>query len=221
MDRVKGEDQKKNRARRIIQSLQRSRPDAVVELDHSNPFELLVATILSAQCTDERVNQVTPGLFGCYPSPEAMAKANPRKVEKLIQSTGFFRNKAKSLIRCSQRLVVAFHGQVPRTMEELTTLPGIGRKTANVLLGACFHQPAIVVDTHVKRVATRLRLTESTDPTPIEYDLQTLWPKTDWTKAAQQLLLHGRYVCMARKPKCDQCVIFRDCPWDGKPVVVH
>lgn len=221
MKMAEGEKGVKTRARRIIKTLQEARPDAVVELDHSNPFQLVVATILSAQCTDERVNKVTPGVFARYSTPEALAQAQPRELETLIQSTGFFRNKAQSLIRCSQRLVEEYRGQVPQTMEELTTLPGIGRKTANVLLGACFSQPAVVVDTHVKRVANRLHLTESSDPTQIEFDLQALWPKADWTKGAQQLLLHGRYVCLARKPKCDQCVIFQDCLWEGKPVVVH
>lgn len=208
-----------DRARRIIRKLKQSNPEAEVELDYSNAFELLVATILSAQCTDDRVNSVTPTVFARYENAQALAQANPRELEQIIRSTGFYRNKAQNLIRCSQRLVEAYKGQVPNTMEELTTLPGIGRKTANVLLGACFKQPAIVVDTHVKRVANRLGLTTSSDPTQIEYDLQALLPAKDWTDGAQCLLLHGRYVCVARKPKCRQCVIYQDCSWEGKQAV--
>jgi len=191
-------------------------PQAVVELEYRSPFELLVATILSAQCTDERVNSVTPTLFAIFSDPEQLAKAIPVKLEAIIRSTGFFRSKANSLIRCSQDLVDRFGGKVPETMEELTSLPGIGRKTANVILGACFQKPGIIVDTHVKRVANRLRFTTSTDPTTIEEDLQTLWPQKDWSGGSQRLLLHGRYVCMARSPKCESCVIYADCPWKGK-----
>jgi len=191
-------------------------PEAIVELQHRTPFELLVATILSAQCTDERVNSVTPALFAKYPGPQELAKAKPTELETLIRPTGFFRSKAKSLIQCSQALVQQFKGSVPKTMEEFTSLPGIGRKTANVILGACFHKPAIIVDTHVKRVANRLQLTASADPTTIEHDLQALLPQKDWTDGSQRILLHGRYVCVARKPKCGSCVIYDDCPWEGK-----
>lgn len=208
-----------DRARRIIKKLKRVNPAGGVELDHTNAFELLVATILSAQCTDERVNRVTPSLFARYANATALSQANLSELEGIIHSTGFYRNKAKNLIRCSQQLVEDYNSHVPSTMEALITLSGIGRKTANVLLGACFKQPAIVVDTHVKRVANRLELTTSSDPTHIEYDLQALLPSKEWTDGAQRLLLHGRYVCVARKPKCDQCVIYLDCTWEGKPAV--
>lgn len=206
----------KSRARRILQKLKRSRPLAMVELQYRNPYQLLVATVLSAQCTDERVNRVTPELFRTYPSPSELAKADLHHLEHLIRTTGFFRSKAKHLIACANQLLVRFHGQVPATMEALKTLPGIGRKTANVLLGACFGKPAVVVDTHVKRVANRLQCTTSSDPARIEADLQALFPSTEWTEGSQQLLLHGRYVCLARKPKCHQCVLYEECSWKGK-----
>jgi len=206
----------KARARRIISTLKRTMSEAVVELQHRTPFELLVATILSAQCTDERVNGVTPTLFEKYPGPQQLSKAKPAELETIIRSTGFFRNKAKSLMHCSQALVHQFDGKVPDTMEELTSLPGIGRKTANVILGACFQKPGIIVDTHVKRVANRLHLTAYADPTKIEYDLQALLPQKDWTGGSQRLLLHGRYVCVARTPKCESCVIYSACEWKGK-----
>lgn len=204
------------RARRILKRLRTQGTNAPVELSYTTPFELLVATILSAQCTDERVNRVTPGLFAAYPGPRELAGASQAKLEVLIKSTGFYRNKAQHLVKCSQALVSQFQGAVPKTMDELTSLPGIGRKTANVLRGACFHVPAIVVDTHVKRVAQRLRLTRNTDPTKIEFDLQAVWPARDWTEGSQRILLHGRYVCLARKPQCSGCVLYEDCPWEGK-----
>jgi endonuclease III len=206
----------KERARRIIATLKRTLPEAIVELQHRTPFELLVATILSAQCTDERVNGVTPALFAKYPGPQQLAKAKPADLEAIIRPTGFYRSKAKSLIHCSQGLVEQFNGKVPDTMEELTSLTGIGRKTANVILGTCFQKPGIIVDTHVKRIANRLYLTTSSDPTIIEYDLQALLPRKDWTGGSQRLLLHGRYVCVARKPKCKICAISADCHWSGK-----
>ncbi len=206
----------KERVRRIISTLKRTMREAVVELQHRTPFELLVATILSAQCTDERVNGVTPALFARYPSPRELGGAKLVELENIIRPTGFFRSKANSLIRCSQALLMHFEGTVPETMEELTSLPGIGRKTANVMLGTCFHKPAIIVDTHVKRVANRLQFTGSADPTKIEFDLQGLLPQKDWTGGSQRILLHGRYVCVARKPKCESCVIYNDCAWEGK-----
>ena len=204
------------RARRILKRLRTQGTNAPVELSHTNPFELLVATILSAQCTDERVNRVTPALFAVYPGARELAGASQAKLEALIKSTGFYRNKAQHLVKCSQALVSEFGGNVPKTMEELTSLPGIGRKTANVVLGACFRVPAIVVDTHVKRVAQRLHLTRNTDPTKIEFDLQAVWPAKDWTDGSQRILLHGRYVCLARKPQCAGCVLSADCSWEGK-----
>jgi len=201
---------------RIAAQLRRVIATAKVELTHRSPWELLVATILSAQCTDQRVNQVTPGLFTRYPSPQDLAKARQLELESLIKSTGFYKNKAKSLIGCAQAISTRFHGRVPATMEELTTIPGVGRKTANVLLGAAFRKPAIVVDTHVKRVAFRLAFTRSENPDHIERDLQRLYPQDEWTAVSQRLLLHGRYTCLARRPRCPQCSIYDDCDWKGK-----
>ncbi len=206
----------KKRFRRILQTLRRSIPDAKVALDSSNPLELLVATILSAQCTDERVNQVTPKLFARYRTAEDFANADQAELESLIRSTGFFKSKARNLIGCGKTLVARFKGGIPASMEELTTLPGVGRKTANVILGSYFQKPAVVVDTHVKRVANRLDLTNSQDPTTIEEDLQALMPPAQWTIGAQRLLLHGRHVCQARTPQCDRCLLYLDCEWEGK-----
>lgn len=205
-----------SRVRRILGTLQQSIPAAKVELDHRTAWELLVATILSAQCTDQRVNQVTPELFRRYRCPSDYAQAHLADLEALIRSTGFFKSKAKHLVACGQAVTEQFHGQVPATMEELTTLPGVGRKTANVILGNAFGKPGIVVDTHVKRVSKRLGLTTSDDPERIEQDLQQLIPESQWTSASQRLLLHGRYVCLARTPHCAQCVISSLCHWKGK-----
>ncbi len=205
-----------DRPAQIAANLRRAMPVARVELTHRSPWELLVATILSAQCTDQRVNQVTPTLFGRYPTPHAMAKVTSTELEALIRSTGFYKSKAKNLIACAQAVSEQFNGRVPDTMEELTSLPGVGRKTANVLLGTVFGKPAIVVDTHVRRVANRLALTHSSDPEQIERDLQSVYPQTQWTDASQRLLLHGRYVCLARKPRCLVCPIYEVCEWEGK-----
>ncbi|MDH5562850.1 MAG: endonuclease III [Nitrospirota bacterium] len=201
---------------RILEHLQKSIPDPRVALDSSNPLELLVATILSAQCTDERVNQVTPNLFARYRTAEDFAKADQAELEALIKSTGFYKSKARHLIGCGKTLVAKFQGQVPGTMDALTTLPGVGRKTANVLLGSYFGKPAVVVDTHVKRVANRLDLTSSQDPTRIEEDLQSLMPPSQWTMGTQRLLLHGRHVCQARMPNCDRCSLYDECAFEGK-----
>ncbi len=206
----------KARAQRIVRKLTQSRPKAVVELDYHTPFELLVATILSAQCTDERVNKVTPRLFQEYPGPEQLAKAKKSELETIIYSTGFFKSKARHLIACSRCLIDQYQGVVPEKLEDLTILPGIGRKTANVIVGGWFGKPAVVVDTHVKRVANRLKLTKSSDPTKIEQDLQQLLPRSQWTGGSQRLFLHGRYVCLARSPKCDRCVLYEDCHWERK-----
>ena len=205
-----------DRPGQIAMSLHRAMPMARVELTHRSPWELLVATILSAQCTDQRVNQVTPALFKRYPTPQAMTKAMPTELEALIRSTGFYKNKAKNLIGCAQAITAQFKGHVPDTMEKLTSIPGVGRKTANVLLGAAFGKPAVVVDTHVRRVANRLALTHSSDPEQIERDLQSAYPQTQWTDVSQRLLLHGRYVCLARKPRCLVCPIYDVCKWEGK-----
>jgi endonuclease-3 len=191
-------------------------PSPKMELGHRSPWELLVATILSAQCTDQRVNQVTPPLFRRYQRPAELAAANLPELEQLIRSTGFFKNKAKHLIASSKAVTERFGEQVPQTMDELITLPGVGRKTANVMLGTAFGQPSIVVDTHVKRVAKRLGLTRSDNPDCVEQDLQQLVPKSQWTAFSQRVLLHGRYVCLARKPQCRTCSLYRHCPWKEK-----
>src|SRR6185503_16779759 len=204
---------RKTRARRIVKRLRAGYSDATSALHHGSALELLVATILSAQCTDERVNQVTPPLFREYPDARAYATADTSRLEKRIHSTGFFRNKAKSLIGLGSALVERHGGNVPDTMEDLVKLPGVGRKTANVVLGTWFGKPAIPVDTHVIRVAGRLALTKSDDPVVIERDLQALLPESDWTFASHALILHGRKVCAARKPHCPLCVLLPDCPW--------
>ncbi len=192
-------------------------PTAQMELTHRTPWELLVATILSAQCTDQRVNQVTPALFKRYRTPLEFARAKPEELEPLIRTTGFYKSKAKNLVACGRAVSERFNGQVPSTMEELISIPGVGRKTANVVLGTAFAKPAVVVDTHVKRVANRLDLTRSNDPERIEDDLQRLFPREQWTGVSQRLLLHGRYVCLARRPKCEACALAEVCRWKGKP----
>jgi endonuclease-3 len=207
---------RQQRLRVIAKALQDTMPTPKMELDHQSPWELLVATILSAQCTDQRVNQVTPLLFRRYQGPAALAAANLPEVEQLIHSTGFFKNKAKHLVACGKAVTERFNEQVPHTMEHLITLPGVGRKTANVILGNAFGQPGIVVDTHVKRVAKRLGLTRSDNPDHVEEDLQQLMPRSQWTAVSQRLLLHGRYTCLARKPLCRTCPIYRHCPWKEK-----
>ena len=204
------------RLREIANILKRTMETPKMELDYRSSWELLVSTILSAQCTDQRVNQVTPPLFRRYRGPAELATANPLELEQIIRSTGFFKSKAKHLIACSTALIEHFHGQVPRTMEDLLTLPGVGRKTANVILGNAFGQPSIVVDTHVKRVAKRLGLTRFENADLVEQDLQQLVPHSQWTAVSQRLLLHGRYICLARKPQCRTCPIYRHCPWKEK-----
>jgi endonuclease III len=201
----------RRRLQQIAQGLQNSMPAAKVELNHQSPWELLVATILSAQCTDQRVNQVTPELFRRYKTPAALAKAKLPDVEHIIRSTGFFKSKAKNIVACSQAITERFDQKVPDQMDDLVTLPGVGRKTANVLLGNAFGKPAIIVDTHVKRVSKRLGLTRSEDPEQIEKDLQQLLPPSQWTGVSQRLLLHGRYICLARKPQCGRCPIYDHC----------
>jgi endonuclease III len=206
----------RDRPAQLAMILHQAMPVAKMELVHRSPWELLVATILSAQCTDQRVNQVTPILFTRYPSPQAMKKAQPGELETVIRSTGFYKNKAKSLIGCAQAIATRFDGRVPDTMEALTSIPGVGRKTANVILGVAFGKPGLVVDTHVKRVANRLAMTRSDDPDQIERDLQSIYPQSQWTDVSQRFLLHGRYVCLARKPRCSVCSIYTLCEWEGK-----
>lgn len=209
----------RTRVRRIERQLAKLYPDAHCELDFGNPLQLLIATILSAQCTDVRVNQVTPALFARYPDTEAFAAAKSKELENLIRPTGFFRNKARSIQRCCQRLVEHHGGEVPRTMEELVELPGVGRKTANVILGNAFGIPGLPVDTHVTRVSRRLGLTTETDAVKIERDLTALVSARDWTMFGHRLIWHGRRVCHARKPRCGQCILEKDCPRVGLPVV--
>ena len=190
----------------ILAKLDEAYPAATCELHHDNAFQLLISTILSAQCTDVRVNQVTPGLFQKYPTPEAFAHANPASVEQEIRPTGFFRNKTKSILGASKALLEEFGGQVPRTMEEILTLPGVARKTANVVLGTAYGiASGVVVDTHVQRLSRRLDLTRNEDPKKIEQDLIKIIPKDRWILFSHQLIWHGRRVCAARKPKCVEC----------------
>ena len=193
-------------------------PDAHCALKHEGPLQLLVATILSAQCTDVRVNMVTPALFARFPNAEAFAKANIRQLEKMIQSTGFFRNKAKNIKECCKKIVNDYGGQVPGTLEELVQLPGIGRKTANVVLGDAFDVPGITVDTHVLRLSRRLGLTKHTNPEKVERDLMKVIPQPEWTIFSHRLIFHGRQVCFARKPNCESCLMNSFCPKIGVKV---
>jgi endonuclease III len=201
------------RAATILQRLRREYPDARCALVHRNAYQLLVATILSAQCTDARVNLVTPGFFARYPTPAALAAAKPAEVEDLIRSTGFFRNKTRSLIGMAQALVADHRGEVPRTMEELRVLPGVGRKTANVVLGNAYGiNEGITVDTHVMRLSRLLGLTRHDDPIKIEQDLMPLFPQHDWALLSHLLIFHGRQVCIARRPRCPACALADLCP---------
>ena len=203
-------------ATRVANGLAAAYPDATCELTFSNPYELLVATILSAQCTDARVNQVTPALFARFPDAAALAGADPSEVEALIRPTGFFRNKARSLLGMARALVERHGGSVPADMDALTALPGVGRKTANVVLGTAFGVASgVVVDTHVSRLARRLGLSRTDDPAAIEADLMALFPPEEWVALAHRLILHGRRVCAARKPACDRCTLSADCPKHG------
>jgi len=206
----------KERLHRILETLGRTYPDARCELEFTTPLELLVATILSAQCTDARVNQVTPALFKRYRSAKAYAEADPPTLEEEVRPTGFFRNKTKSLIACCQKLVQDFGGEVPRTMEELARLPGVGRKTANILLYNAFGLPGFGVDTHVIRVTNRLGLVTSEDPEKIEAAVCAVLPAAEWGQATHLFIFHGRRTCHARQPACPECTIRSLCPWSGK-----
>ena len=206
---------KRERAAKIARALARAYPDAWCALEHRNAFELLVATILSAQCTDAMVNQVTPALFRDFPTPAALAGAEPARVEELVKRTGFFRQKTKAIQATARALVDAHGGEVPAEMERLTTLPGVGRKTANVVRGTAFHLPAVFVDTHVRRLAIRLGLTSDDDPERIEQHLQALLPPREWTRFAHRLIHHGRRVCLARRPRCSACPLASLCPRVG------
>lgn len=201
----------------VFKRLKKLYPDAHCELNHSNPFELLIATILSAQCTDVRVNMVTPALFKKLPTPQKMAKAKLEEVEELIKSINFFKNKSKALIGTAQMLISEFDGEVPQTVDELSSLPGVGRKTANVVLGNAFNiNTGIVVDTHVKRTTLLLGLTKNTDPEKVEQDLMKLFPNETWTDLSHLLIFLGRRMCIARRPQCDLCVLKDLCPSVGK-----
>jgi endonuclease-3 len=207
--------QRKRHAAQVLRVLAREYPDAVCSLNYSTPLQLLIATILSAQCTDERVNQVTPALFARYPDAQAMARADIRELERLIQPTGFYRNKARNLIACCQALVDKHGGQVPATLEELVHLPGVGRKTANVVLGNAFGVPGLVVDTHVLRLSRRLGLTTETTPEKVELDLMRVLPKREWVAFGHRMIYHGRRICRARRPLCDRCPLAQLCPRVG------
>jgi endonuclease-3 len=210
------------RIARILEALGRAYPGATCALHHRNAWELLVATILSAQCTDARVNMVTPALFRAFPSPAAMAQASLPQIEELIRTTGFYHNKAKSLSGAAKAVVERFGGRVPRTMDELLSLPGVARKTANVVLGTAYGLAVgIVVDTHVLRLSRRLELTANTEPRGVEQDLMKIVPQDHWIAFSHELILHGRAVCIARKPRCADCVIERDCDSSDKTWSSH
>lgn len=201
------------RARVVYNILEEVYPDAHCALNHRNAFELTVATILSAQCTDERVNMVTPALFEAFPDAETLAGARLEEVEELVRSTGFFRNKAKNLVGMAEAVAEEHGGEIPRSMEALVRLPGVGRKTANVVLGNAFGiDEGVVVDTHVKRLSKRLGFTRRTDPVKVEEDLVKLFPRGRWTMLSHLLIFHGRQVCPARRPRCSECPVAHLCP---------
>lgn len=206
----------KGKVGKILGILEKSYPDARIELNFSSPLELLVATILSAQCTDARVNLVTPHLFQTYRSARAYAEADPAVFEEEIRSTGFFRSKAKNIIACCQKLVRDFGGKVPRTMEELTSLPGVGRKTANIILYNAYGVPGFGVDTHVARVTNRLGLVDTDNPDRIEESMCRVVPREEWGQATHLFIFHGRRTCAAKQPRCPQCTLRSLCPWPGK-----
>jgi endonuclease-3 len=205
----------RKRMAEILRILNREYPESQCSLVHKNPFQLLIATILSAQCTDERVNLVTPELFRRFPGPQEMAKAKIGELEKLVKTTGFFRSKARSLLETSQAIMELHGGKVPMELDQLVKLRGVGRKTANVVLGVAFGVPGLVVDTHVKRLSYRLGFTTSSDPIKIEQDLIKIVKKEEWSSYAHLLIDHGRAICTARKAKCDECVISHLCPKVG------
>ncbi len=206
---------RRSRAERIAARLEETYPDATCELDFANPWQLLVATILSAQCTDKMVNEVTPALFEQFPDALALARAPQAKIERMIRKTGFYSQKARAIRACAEQVSEKFAGSVPQTMEELTSLQGVGRKTASVVLGTAFGQPAVFVDTHVKRLTYRLGLTRAEDPNRIEEHVKQLLPAREWTAFCHRLIHHGRRVCFARNPKCESCSLASVCPRIG------
>ncbi len=213
---MKKQEDLRKRVKKIIEILSKAIPDSRIALKYSNPLELLIATILSAQCTDVKVNQVTADLFKKYRLARDYAESNLAKLEEEIRPTGFYRNKARSIQRCCQELVKRFGADVPKTLEELVTLPGVGRKTANVILGNAFEMPGIVVDTHVHRVSQRIGLTKNDDPVKIEFDLMEIVPRKEWTHFSNLLIWHGRRTCVARKPLCGICPIRKWCDYGSK-----
>ncbi len=204
------------RTGKIIEILNNTYPHVKTQLDHASPFQLLVATILSAQCTDKQVNRVTETLFSTLKTPRDFMEADPLFLEQLIRPTGYYKNKAKNLKNCAAVLVEKFDGVVPDNLEDLTSLPGVGRKTANVVLGSAFGIPAIVVDTHVSRISQRLGLTDNTNPTKIEFDLMKIIPKDQWDGFSLRLIYFGRQYCRARNPLCRDCPLYHLCGFDGK-----
>jgi endonuclease-3 len=206
----------KARADQVVALLAEEYPDAHCALNHTSAYELLVATILSAQCTDERVNLVTPAVFARYPTPADLAVADPAEVETLVQSTGFFRSKAKNLIGMAQGVEERFGGKIPVDLDDLASLPGVGRKTGNVVRSVWFGEPGLPVDTHVTRLSARLKLTNETDAVKIEHDLGGIVPPAEWGLLSLRLIEHGRQVCDARRPRCDACVLAGFCPSAGK-----
>ncbi len=213
---MKDKSKIKTRADRIRKSLRSLFPEVKPQLHFRNPFELLIATILSSQCTDQQVNRVTPKLFHQLKSPQDFARASLEEIEALIHSTGFYRNKAKNIKACCRVLLETHGGRVPDRLDELVDLPGVGRKTANVVLGAAFERPGIVVDTHVKRVSWRLGFTENSDPVKIEFDLMDIIPRKEWSDFSLRLIFFGRQTCTARKPKCPVCLLDPLCPYPDK-----
>ena len=211
--------ERRRRAGRIVRGLARAYPDAACALHFRNPFELLVATILSAQCTDKKVNEVTPALFAAYRSPAALAAADPAAVERMIRPTGFYRQKARAIQSAARDVAERFGGQVPRAIADLVSLHGVARKTANVVLGNAFGIPGLTVDTHMKRVNARLGLTAHDDPEKIERDLAGLIPEREWIAYSHRVIYHGRVCCDARRPRCETCPLRPECPWPsrGKP----
>ncbi len=205
------------RATDVLKLLKREYPVAICELTHESAFQLLAATILSAQCTDVRVNMVTPALFDAYPTPEKLSHADVLHVEQLVRSTGFYQTKAKNLVAMASQVMSRYGGEVPREIEDLITLPGVGRKTANVLRSVVFDLPGLPVDTHVGRLSRRLGLTKLEDPVKVEYELNAMLPPPEWGQFSLRLILHGRRVCDARKPKCEDCLLEKLCPSSNLP----
>ena len=206
---------KKIRAKAVYRVLTKNYPNVRCELNYANPFQLLVATVLSAQCTDKRVNQTTPALFKKYNTIKKMAEADQKDIERLVKSTGFFRAKAKNIKSLSRKLMIEFNGEVPDKLEDLITLPGVGRKTANVVLGHAFGIPGITVDTHFGRLSRRFGWTKLTDPVKVEFEVANLIPEKEWTNLSQRMIWHGRRVCHSRKPACGACALAKLCPSFG------